>query len=273
MKLAALTPRHVQQLVAGLRAKVSAATVIKVHGVLRNALGDAERMDLVPRNVAKAVRPASLPRTERRALTPDEAGRLLRSLNGDRLEAVFVVAIGTGLRRGEILGLRWSDVDLDTRSLFVRQAVQRSGGELRFVAPKTHRSTRPVPLPRFVVTALQNHRARQAAERLVAGPLWHDADLVFTTQIGTPLEPRNINRRFDVARKDADLTWLRLHDLRHAFATFLLDQGEELRTVMDLLGHSTIRLTADTYGHVLPSRAAHAADLLDGVLSRSQESG
>lgn len=229
-------------------------------------------MDLFVRNVAKSVRPASMPRTERRALTPEGAIRLLGALDGDRLEAVFVVAISTGLRRGEVLGLQWRDVDLEARSLFVRQAVQRFGCELHFVAPKTHRSARPVPIARFVLTALQNHRVRQAAERLAVGPVWQDADLVFTTQIGTPLEPRNVNRRFDVARKDADLSWLRLHDLWHAFATFLLDQGEELRTVMDLLGHSTIRLTADTYGHVLPSRAANAADLLDNVLLRNRGS-
>ena len=98
------------------------------------------------------------------------------------------------------------------------------------------------------------------------GPAWEDHGLVFATQLGTPLEPRNVNRRFSTARSAAGLPWVRLHDLRHAFATFLLDQGEELRTGMDLLGHSTIRLTADTYGHVLPSRARSAVDAIDRVL-------
>jgi integrase len=150
--------------------------------------------------------------------------------------------------------------------LFVRQTLQRVDGELRFVPPKTHRSTRSVPLSQLAVSALSAQRVRQAEDRLLVGPAWEDHGLVFATHIGTPLEPRNVNRRFSTARSAAGLQWVRLHDLRHAFATFLLDQGEELRTVMDLLGHSTIRLTADTYGHVLPSRARSAVDAIDRVL-------
>ena len=132
--------------------------------------------------------------------------------------------------------------------------------------PKTHRSARPVPLSALAVRALRGQRARQAAERLAAGELWEANDLVFASTIGTPMEPRNVNRRFDELRRRAELDWLRLHDLRHAFATFLLDQGEELRTVMELLGHSTIRLTADTYGHVLPARARKATEAIDRLL-------
>src|SRR5664279_1435961 len=266
VKLAALTPRHVQSLLLKLQGVAAPATIIKIHGVLRNALADAERMDLVPRNVAKAVRSATLSRTERRSLTPAEAGSLLSHLKGDRLEGVFIVALSTGLRRGEVLGLRWQDVDLPGRTLFVRQTVQRIGGELRFVPPKTHRSTRSMPLSELTIAAFTTQRVRQAEDRLLVGAAWEDNGLVFATHLGTPLEPRNVNRRFSAARSAAGLEWVRLHDLRHAFATFLLDQGEELRTVMDLLGHSTIRLTADTYGHVLPSRARSAADAIDRVL-------
>jgi len=116
------------------------------------------------------------------------------------------------------------------------------------------------------VNALMAQKVRQANDRLLVGPAWDEHGLVFASEVGTPLEPRNVNRRFYVAREAANLEWVRLHDLRHAFATFLLDQGEELRTVMDLLGHSTIRLTADTYGHVLPSRARTAADAIDRIL-------
>ena len=266
IKLTALTPRDVQLMVSQLRKTAAPASVIKIHGVLRNALGDAERMDLIPRNVARAVRSATLTRTERRALTPTEAAKLLAQLEGNRLEGVFVLALATGLRRGEVLGLRWQDTDLDAKSLFVRQTLQRVGGELRFVPPKTHRSTRTVPLSKLAVSVLSAQRVRQAEDRLLVGPAWEDHGLVFATQLGTPLEPRNVNRRFSTARSAAGLEWVRLHDLRHAFATFLLDQGEELRTVMDLLGHSTIRLTADTYGHVLPSRARSAVDAIDRVL-------
>ena len=269
VKLAALTPRHVQGLLLKLQGVAAPATIVKVHGVLRNALADAERMDLVSRNVAKAVRPPRLSRTERRSLTPAEAGTLLSHLKGDRLEAVFIVALSTGLRRGEVLGLRWQDVDLEGRVLFVRQALQRVDRVLKMVPPKTHRSSRPIPLPQFAVTAFSQQKVRQANDRRLVGRAWEDGGLVFTTEIGTPLEPRNVNRRFYAARSAAGLEWVRLHDLRHAFATFLLDQGEGLRTVMDLLGHSTIRLTADTYGHVLPSRARKAADVIDKVLGNT----
>lgn len=235
----------------------------------KSALADAERMDLVSHNVAKAVRPPRLSRTERRSLTPAEAGTLLSHLKGDRLEAVFIVALSTGLRRGEVLGLRWQDVDLEGRVLFVRQALQRVDRALKMVPPKTHRSSRPIPLPQFAVTAFSQQKVRQANDRRLVGGAWEDGGLAFTTEIGTPLEPRNVNRRFYAARSAAGLEWVRLHDLRHAFATFLLDQGEGLRTVMDLLGHSTIRLTADTYGHVLPSRARKAADVIDKVLGNT----
>jgi integrase len=269
-RLDKLTPRDVQRFLTGLKGKLAPASVIKVHAVLRVALSDAERMDLVPRNVAKAAKPPSLGRQERRALTAEEAQSFLATLVDDRLESLFVLALTAGLRRAELLGLRWSDVDLPGRVLFVRQTLQRTDAGLIFVPPKTHRSTRPLPLPTLAIRALKKQRARQAEERLAAGELWTDADLVFASTIGTPLEPRNVNRRFEQVRTAAGLNWLHLHDLRHAFATFLLDQGEELRTVMELLGHSTIRMTADTYSHVLPSRARHAASAIDRALGRDE---
>ena len=267
VRLDHLAPRDVQRLLSERRESVSAATLVKIHGVLRVALADAERMELVPRNVARAVRPPSLTREERRALTVSEAQRFLKVLTGHRLEAVFVVALTMGLRRGEVLGLKWDDIDVDGRTLWVRRAVQRVGGELRFVEPKTHRSRRSLPIPSSAVAVLERHRARQAVDRLSVGEVWRDYGLVFTTSIGTPLEPRNVNRAFDQLREAAGLSWLRLHDLRHACATFLLAEGIEPRTVMEVLGHSTIRLTMDTYGHALPERMHAAADALDRLLS------
>jgi integrase len=266
IKLDKLTARQVQRFLTGLKGRLAPATVVKIHGVLRVALADAERMDLVPRNVAKSAKPPGVSRSERRALTHEEARRLLSAIAGDRLEPLFLLVLSAGLRRGEVLGLRWSDIDLPGQVMYVRQTLQRVDGDLRFVPPKTHRSARPLPLSNLAIRALKQQRAAQAAERLRAGEHWHGLDLVFASTIGTPLEPRNVNRRFDDLRSRAGLTWLRLHDLRHAFATFLLDQGVELRTVMELLGHSTIRLTADTYGHVLPARAREAASVIDHAL-------
>ena len=263
VRLDRLSPRDVQTFLASRSELVAPATVVKIHAVLRSALSDAERLDLVVRNVAKSVRSPSLAKPERRVLTVDEAKRLLALAAENRLEGVFVVGLTLGLRRGEILGLRWPDVDLENRVLHVRQAVQRAGGSLRIVEPKTHRSRRVLPIPAITVPAFERQRARQAAERLAAGPDWQDNGLVFASTLGTPMEPRNVNRRFEILRASADLDWLRMHDLRHACATFLIGHGVDHRTVMDVLGHSTIRLTLDTYTHVLDERMRAAAEAMD----------
>ena len=240
--------------------------MVKIHGVLRSALSDAQRLDLVPRNVAKAAKPPSLQASKRRALTFPEAQRLLAAASGDRLEALFVIALTMGLRRGELLGLRWSDLDPADHVLRIERAIQRAMGQLRFVEPKTPRSRRVLPVPQVAMAAFNAHRARQARERVAAGDSWHDEDLIFSSSIGTPMEPRNVNRRFDELRAKAGLDWLRLHDLRHACATYLLANGVEPRTVMEILGHSTIRLTMDLYGHVLPDRLRAAASAMDRAM-------
>jgi integrase len=178
----------VQRFLAGLADHLSGASVVKVHGVLRVALSDAERFGLVSRNVAKLVRPPTVAAPERRSLTLEEARRFLSVVRSDRLEGVFVLGLALGLRRGELLGLRWDDVDLPARTLTVARALQRADGELRIVQPKTQRSRRVLPLPEVVVAALERQRARQAAERLRA-PCWRDEGLVFASTVGTPLEP------------------------------------------------------------------------------------
>ncbi|MDX6299980.1 MAG: hypothetical protein QOF53_1194, partial [Nocardioidaceae bacterium] len=263
IRLDKLSPRDVQSFLSSRAELVAPATVVKIHAVLRSALSDAERLDLVARNVAKSVRSPSLAKPERRVLSVIEAKRLLAVAAENRLEGVFVVGLTLGLRRGEILGLRWPDVDLENRVLHVRQAVQRAGGSLRIVEPKTHRSRRVLPIPAITVPAFDRQRARQAAERLAAGPDWQDNGLVFASTLGTPMEPRNVNRRFEILRASADLDWLTMHDLRHACATFLVGHGVDHRTVMEVLGHSTIRLTLDTYTHVLDERMRAAAEAMD----------
>ncbi|HEV8176862.1 MAG: site-specific integrase [Propionibacteriales bacterium] len=261
-----LSPQVVQAFVGELANRMAPASVVKVHAVLRSSLSDAERMSLVPRNVAKSVRVPSIPRTHRRSLTMTEGRTLLAAVSGERIEGILVLGLAMGMRRSEILGLRWEDVSFEQRSLTVHQSLVRSGGQLRLSPPKTRLSHRPLPVPAVAVRALEAQRARQAKDRIRMGADWQDYGLVFTTALGTPLEPRNVNRRFDELREEAGLPWLRLHDLRHGCATFLLGSGLEPRTVMEILGHSTIRLTMDLYGHVLPERLRVAADAMDQAL-------
>ncbi|WP_250289514.1 tyrosine-type recombinase/integrase [Frankia sp. CiP1_Cm_nod1] len=266
IRLDKLGPAHVRRLHAARREQMKPASLVKIHAVLRAALADAERMELVSRNVAKAVRPPSLAGGEQHTLTTSDARRFLTLAIDDRLEALFVLALTMGLRRGELLGLRWDDVDLDARTLWVRRSAQRVSGQLRLVEPKTHGSRRTVPIPALAVDALERQRKRQADERNKAGESWQNNGLVFASTVGTPMEPRNVTRRVQQLRDGAGLPWLRLHDFRHGCATFLLASGIEPRTVMEILGHTTVRMTMERYGHVLPERLRAAATAMDGIL-------
>jgi integrase len=201
-------------------------------------------------------------------LTVEQARTFLAAIRGDRLEALYLVALGCGLRQGEILGLRWSDVDLDAGTLTVRQALARIEGQLVLVEPKSATSRRVVPLPALVRDALAAHRVRQDQECLPLRPEPGDvfADLVFTTTLGTPLDGISVTRRFQRTLRAAGLPHQRFHDLRHACASLLLAQGVPARVVMETLGHSEISLTLNTYSHVLPSLGREAAERMDQVL-------
>jgi integrase len=261
IRLNKLTPTDVRYLVEQkTESGLSAQSVRLMHALIRNSLADAEREDLVHRNVAKLVRPPSARREEVRVLTVEDARRLVDVIQGDRFEALWVCALILGLRKGELLGLRWSDVDFGNSTLTVRQALQRVSGSLVLVEPKTALSRRTVPVPSPALAALQTHLTRQNADRLAAGAAWQDSGLVFTTHLGGPLEPRNVNRAWYAVRSRADLPQLRLHDLRHACASFLLAAGAAPRTVMKTLGHSQIGLTMNTYTHVLPEIEREAID-------------
>jgi len=214
----------------------AASTVKQMHAILRAALQHAMREDLVARNVAKLVVVSSARPPEVVPLTVEEARTLLRTAEGTRLYASWSVALAVGLRRGEALGLRWCDVDLRLGELRVSQTLQRVNGRLQFVPPKSERSRRRVPLPAVAVEALNQHRDQAVSEAVVRGTGIAADDLVFTSTIGTPLEPRNVNRTFTELGEAAGLRHVRLHDLRHTCASLLLAQGVAPRVVMDTLG-------------------------------------
>lgn len=212
-----LTPAHVRELLALKRAVgLSVRSVQIIHATLRAMLAEAVREELLERNVATIARAPTSVRDEVRPWSPDEAAAFLRSAKSDRLYAMFAVGVGLGLRRGELLGLRWSDIDLGGRVLHVRQTAQRINGHgIVFGPPKSARSSRDIPLPAVTIKVLREHRTRQTEERAAVEPYWQDSGLVFTTTIGTVIEPRNLARVLDALIAHAGVRRIRMHDLRH----------------------------------------------------------
>jgi integrase len=266
-KLQKMTSQHVQSYITRkLQSGLSTRTVQYHMEVLRNALNRAVKWQLLTRNVVTLV---DLPRPQDKQFhwfTPQEARQFLDAVQGDRLEALYTVAVSLGLRQGEILGLRWQDVDLESGILEVRNQLQRLEGSLTLVPLKTDRSRRTVPLPRFAVDTLRKHRVLQQTEQLAARNWSNDLDLVFTTPLGTPIDARNLVRQFERHLKTAGLPRIRFHDLRHTAANLLHAQGVEPRTIMQTLGHSQISLTMNTYSRVIPALQQDAADRMDALL-------
>ena len=246
---------------------LSPRTVFHLHAVLRNALADAVRDDLLVRNVAQQVRVSPGHQKEVEPLTVAETRALLRTARSHRLYALYAVALSIGLRRGEALGLRWSDVDLDEGLLHVRQTLQRHSGQLHLAPPKTRRSRRTVPLLPSMVATLRDHQDRQAAERSRAGNRWADTGLVFTTATGQPIEPNDFSKAFGRMCERAGVRKVRLHDLRHTCPSMLLAQGVPPRVVMEVLGHSALEVTMTIYGHVMLDAQRQALTGMDELLT------
>ena len=248
---------------------LSSATVRYAHSVLRRALKQAVNRGLVPRNVVEG---ASLPRVgqkEAQTLTPEEVRTFLQAAKHARLEALYVLAVTCGCRQAELLGLRWEDLDLETGRLTVRRQIQRSrDGSGMITGPTKNKKSRTIRLGIFTVEALKAHRKRQAEEVASAKGLWKDPDLVFSSTIGTPLDPSNVvDRSFKPLLRGAGLPNIRFHDLRHACATLLLSEGVPVKVVQEVLGHSSVSVTMDVYSHVLPDMQEKAAAAMDGLLS------
>ena len=267
VRLAKLTPLDVSAWFESRHAAgVGGRTIHYARAVLRAALNQALKWELVSRNVASLTDPPRYRAREIAPLTPEQTRKFLAAVAGHRLEALFTVAVGLGLRLGEALGLPWDAVNLDAGTLSVRQTLERAGKQPRFGEPKSARGRRTITLPRIVTAALRKHRTRQLQERLISGERWNDSGLVFTTEAGAPLDGCNINRTFKAVLRRAGLPAIRYHDLRHTAATLLLAQGVDPRTIMETLGHSQISLTLNTYAHVVPALQRKAAAKMDDIL-------
>jgi integrase len=269
VKLKNLSPAHLQGLYRErLDAGLSPRTVQYIHVVLHRALKQALRWNLVPRNVATAVDPPRVHKQEIRPLSPEQTRTLLETAREDRLEALYVIAVHCGLRQGELLALRWDDVDLDAGTLRVNRTLAVTKNGPSFTAPKTAKSRRSVRLTGGAVEALKRHGGRQAQEIMKSDTLYRDQGLVFASEVGTPLNRHNLGRRsFKPLLERAGLPDVRFHDLRHTCATLLLSKSVHPKFVQELLGHATIAITLDTYSHVLPGMGDQASRAMEDALS------
>ncbi len=272
--LAKLTPRDVEAMLGGrLKAGQSTRSAHHIRAVLRNAIRDAERDGLVSRNVASLARPPRVVKEEMKTLTPTQVDAFLEALSDDRLAAMYVVTLGLGLRQGEVLGLRWADIDLDAGALRVTHALSwiRPAGEHaaqpHLVEPKSEESRRTLRLPKSVTAALREHRARWVDEKLAHGERWlNEWDLVFVGPAGEPLNPRTVWSDFRGKLTAAHLPAIRFHDLRHSAASLMGAKHVPARVVQKILGHSSISLTLQTYSHVFAEQHEEAAAIMDDIL-------
>jgi integrase len=273
-KLATLTPGDVTKMLRDMDAAGKSTNTQRLaRSVLRRALRRAEQDGLLTRNVAALADGVRVGAPEGRTLTVGQARKLLKAVKDDRLEAAYVVALTLGLRRGELLGLTWADLDLDAEkpTLTVLRSLKRTPGRgLEVSETKTKGSRRRIHLPAPTVAALRRHRKRTAAERLVLGPSWPELplghDLVFRSPVGTAVDPDNFrNATYALTKKVLGEKWSP-HELRHSAASLLIAQGVDLKVVSEVLGHSSIRITADVYGHLLDDAGIVAADAMTELL-------
>lgn len=253
---------------------LSPTTIRQYHAVLRRALGQAVKWGVLVRNVADSVEVPRVTQSEQRALTVSEAQALFNALeaSGSWMHLPVVLAVATGFRRGEILGLTWADVDLQTGALTVRRSLEVTKvGGIQYKPPKTRTSARTIALPQFAIAAMVRHQGQQAQVKLRLGPAYQDQGLIFARIDGAPYNPDHLSSQYAhwLSRR-SDLPKARFHDLRHSNATILFQQGEHPKVVSERLGHASVKITLDTYSHVVPGMQTAAAGRLDAAFANTQ---
>lgn len=279
--LVKLEPEDIEALLAELAVEVkkgdnphkalSGGTLRKTKAILSSALRKALRRGLIDRNVATLVEPPPVDTVEVVPFTLEEARLLLDAVRGTRMEGMYTVALSLGLRRGELVGLRWEDVDFEAGTLSVRQSIQRLGGELVIGGLKNKSARRTIVLPAVTLSALRRHSTWQRFDRRAAGERWRESGLVFTNTLGSAVEPRNVNRHFYAILEKAGVSRLRPHDMRHTAATLMKAQGVDIATISKILGHSSIRITQDIYVHGVIKDKIEAARSMDSILGTQAE--
>lgn len=245
---------------------LSPATVAGAMTLLGTALNHALKLGLIYRNPVDAVKRVKIPRREFQVWEPSEVQRLITAITDDRLYGLVYLALTTGMRRGELCGLHWTDIQRGI--ITVRHNCVIVGGQAQISTPKTEAGKRRIPLPADTLDALKIHRSRQAREREAAGEDWQESGLVFTTSIGTLYHPRNLLRDWYALLDKAGVRRIRIHDIRHTYASLAIYQGLDPKALADRLGHSRASLTLDVYGHVFEEQREKAALSLHTLLTR-----
>ena len=269
IKLKDLNPDHIQEFYSIKLDNGTTPTRVRyIHAVLHRALNLAVRWEYIDRNPAKFVNKPKQHRKEMNTLSAEQVNIFLIKSRGSRYEPLFYLAVTTGLRMGEILGLRWSDIDWKSRSLRIQRQLQRVHGEgLVFSKPKSRSGRRLIMLGSKTAQKLRDHKRHQHKQIQDAGKDWDALDLVFPESNGSPSKPRKVTRHFKTILHEADLPNIRFHDLRHTSATLMLHCGVHPKIVQERLGHSSIAITLDIYSHVLPVMQSKAAEKIDGLLN------
>jgi integrase len=256
----------------GAHRPLAPRTVGHVHRVLHRALGHANRWGLVQQNVAALVSPPRVASTEIELLTPAQAQTVLRALEGRSVYPILVVALSTGMRRGELLALRWGDVDLEGAFLRVEQSLEQTKAGLRFKSPKTRHGRRSISLPPSAIAVLREHRKAQRELRLKIGAGKAPADaLVFATWEGKPRSPNSLTKEWREAIKASGLPQVTLHSLRHTHASHLIASGMDVLAISRRLGHGSPTITLGVYGHLFPNKDDRAADAIEATFARARE--
>lgn len=268
IKLLSLRSEQVQFFYNDLQERgVSIYTIDKIHAAFHAALEYTLRLGMINRNPAHYVKPPKITPKEMSILTDSQASAFLVTLQGHRWEALFHLAIVTGARQMELLGLKWTDVDWVRKVLKIERQLERADGNgVRFSPPKTKNGRRSINLGKRSMEILRIHHEKQQQLRKEAGDIWSEHGLIFTTNNGTPIHPRNLLRDFRILLKDADLPQIRFHDLRHTAASLMLNNGIPVIVVSRRLGHAKASITLDVYEHLIPSMQAEAAELMDELI-------
>lgn len=273
-----LRPMHLQnlyneKLVSGrvkTGGKLSPKTVGYIHVVIHMALEQAVKENLVTNNVARLVKKPKQTKHEICPLTVEQMKAFLSEAKNHRFYVPFLLECHTGLRRGELLGLRWRDINIEKKTISVNQSLIRTRQKgLVMSDPKTEKSKRTIPISEEVIAVLKGHKANQNQNKLLAGNGYNNSDLVFCNNIGNPIDPRNFTEQFERVLKQANLPRVRFHDMRHSHATMLLLHNVQPKVVQDRLGHSTISMTMDTYSHILPGMQEEATEKVSRALKQN----